>query len=85
MTGEKNTKICGPAKIKCYKEAQKKLYGEDIEVGLTDKAAKSFRKQCNCLPACSLIIYDADIDRAKVDYSPMLQDYNISLDDYPGY
>lgn len=44
--------------------AAEKLYGEDIVDGLEDENAKSFRKQCNCLPSCTSISYKV-IDRIQ--------------------
>lgn len=56
--GDNQTKICSPLKSECYKRAAENLYGEDIVDGLNDDAAKSFRRNCNCLPACTSISYE---------------------------
>lgn len=65
FAGDENTKICGTAKIKCYMQAQESLFEEDIVDGLSDQEAKSFRNECNCLPSCTTVTYDAHVDRAK--------------------
>lgn len=48
------------------------LYGEISELEMFDSIekdmTKSFRDECNCLPACTTIVYNADIDRAKLNY-----------------
>lgn len=72
MLGQHGTKICGAASIQCYRDAEMKLYGEDIIEGLTDNEARTFRGACNCLPACTAIIYDGDIDRARFDWDTFL-------------
>lgn len=90
--GDKNTKICGTGSSKCYRNAEKKLFGEDIIDDFQDDSVKLFRSQCNCLPACTSIKYDAVIDRTKFDYSQTSNDltsfdiyvkrYNKSTMDY---
>lgn len=62
--------------VNCYKNAEKRLFGEDIMDGLKDEIVRSFREECNCLPACMSIEYDADIDRAKLDWKAVLNTYN---------
>lgn len=57
--GASDTKICGAGSLKCYQTAEKELFGEDIIDGLKVLEAKSFRMECNCLPACTTILYDA--------------------------
>lgn len=78
--GEKGSNICGAQSMECYLAAENKLYGEDIIDGLKDRNAKAFRKKCNCLPACTSIYYDAEIDRAKYEWKRPLKSLNISLD-----
>lgn len=65
--------------MECYQGAEKKLFGEDVIDGLNDKSAKSFREQCNCLPACTSIVYDAEIDRARFNWAASLEPFQISL------
>lgn len=62
-TGDHNTKICGGGSIKCYKAAEKKLS--------TSSYARAFRAKCNCLPTCTTIEYNAEIDRVKFDAAAM--------------
>lgn len=68
IAGNESTKICGAAKIECYTQSQKKLFEEDIADGLSDEEARSFRNECNCLPSCISIIYDAHIDQSAKFY-----------------
>lgn len=65
FAGNESTKICGTAKIDCYKQAQQTLFEEDIVDGLSNEKAKLFRRKCNCLPSCTSIFYEAHVDRAK--------------------
>lgn len=56
------TKVCGAGSIKCYETAKLKLFGQDLIDGLQDTKAKTFRKKCYCLPACTSITYDLKIE-----------------------
>lgn len=56
-SGDENRKICGNAKIECYLET-----GSDFQI-FKDK----FNRQCNCLPACTFVEYEAKIERAKLN------------------
>lgn len=84
LAGTKGTNICGSAKVKCYEESEEKLYGADVIDGLTDSAAKKFRKNCQCLPMCTSIVYEAEIDRAKFDWQARVKSLNYSSE-YLGY
>lgn len=48
--------------------------------GLDDAAARDFRIKCNCLPGCTSIFYDAEIDRARFDWENQIDTYNLSSD-----
>lgn len=82
--GKRGTRICGAASVRCYKLAEKNLFGEDVIDGLRDERAKRFRIRCNCLPACTSIVYDAEIDRAKFDWMATLSSFKIPADQYSG-
>ena len=45
------------------------LYGEILNDGISKDIGKLFREKCNCLQACSTILYEADIDRAKLNFA----------------
>lgn len=83
FAGIKGEQICGAEKIKCYKDAESKLFGEDIIDGLDDENARLFRKECSCWPSCSSIAYEAEIDRTQIDLEATRNSFNISM--YPGY
>lgn len=67
ILGDKQTTICGVANLRCYEEAVWKLFSIDIIDGIKDEAAKAFRMNCNCLPSCTSITYDAIFDKNKND------------------
>lgn len=59
FAGDRNTKVCGPAKIECYRMAERVL--------LTSNRAKAFREKCNCLQVCRSLDYGGNIDRIESD------------------
>lgn len=83
FAGDKDTKICGAAKIKCYNEAEDRLLEKDFTEGLTGDL-EAVKKGCNCLPACTSITYDAEISQAKFDWVSLFNAYKNPLDEFPG-
>lgn len=79
FSGDPNTRICGTAKIKCYKDAEKRLFGEDIGDGPNES------RECNCLEGCTLIRFDFEIDRAKFDWKATLRSLNYSMEQFSGF
>lgn len=65
MPRDANTPICGAAKIACYNEAEDNLLKKQFMEGLS--LGQEEIKDCNCLPACTSITYDAEISQAPFD------------------
>jgi len=66
MPREANTPICGPAKISCVHWARTNSLDGLIKQGRYIRQEDEIRlkelvKQCNCLPACNSVIYEAEI------------------------
>lgn len=62
-TGDNNTRICGVPKILCYRQAEQKMFDEHPQ----KNSGKLFHEKCNCLPSCTSITYDADLDRVNLN------------------
>ncbi len=84
MPRDKDTPICGAAKIACYNLAEDNLLKEQFAEGLTLAPGDERVKGCNCLPACTSITYDAEISQAPFDYVSLFKAYNSPLDEFPG-
>lgn len=54
-TGSEDTKICGPAKMRCCNHAENKIF----EAGYFDA--------CDCLPACTMVSYNVDAFETEFD------------------
>lgn len=85
FSGDKRTNVCGAGSINCYKTAKQKLFGQDLIDGLQDMTAKTFRKKCYCLPACTSITYDIRMDKSKYDWSAVLSARQEENDHLLGY
>ncbi|XP_031636172.1 pickpocket protein 28-like [Contarinia nasturtii] len=70
---DKSTRICGGAKIECMKEAKWKIQTTNI--------GKTFEEECNCIPACTFIKYNANCDRTAVD-PDSLNHWDVPKDKY---
>ncbi|XP_031621761.1 pickpocket protein 28-like [Contarinia nasturtii] len=58
MPRDENTKICGGAKMKCLNDARK-IFWATI-------SGKIVRDKCNCLPACTVIKYNAELRKLNL-------------------
>lgn len=80
-SGDRNTKICGGAKIDCYQAAGEKLMKHDLQASLSKEEPQSLIQKCNCLPACTTIEYKADVSHVEFELEIMRKSFNISLDE----
>ncbi|XP_068142436.1 pickpocket protein 28 [Drosophila tropicalis] len=64
-----NMPVCGAANIKCYNEAEDELLLREFMQGLqsSDENTRG-HTECNCLPSCTSIAYEAEISQADFDY-----------------
>ena len=69
MPRNEKTPVCGAANIKCYNDAEDELLANEFKEGLLT-SGENYRgeTQCNCLPACTTIAYDAEISQAEYDF-----------------
>lgn len=72
--GDRSTKTCGASSINCYRNAEQKLF-EAVGLDSSKNVGKSFLNRCNCLPACTSIEYDADLESIKVDSDVLLRSH----------
>lgn len=67
MPRDDETPICGTSKIPCYDQAEDDLLQEQYVDGITANDKLSLN-ECNCLPSCTSIRYEAEITQAPYDY-----------------
>ncbi|XP_064539836.1 pickpocket protein 28 [Drosophila montana] len=64
-----NVPVCGAGNLKCYNDAEDELLLKEFEQGMATEG-ENYRGQtdCNCLPSCTSIAYEAEISQADFDY-----------------
>jgi len=64
-----NMPVCGAGNLKCYNDAEDELLLKEFEQGMATEG-ENIRGQtdCNCLPSCTSIAYEAEISQADFDY-----------------
>jgi len=70
--------ICGVAKIECYNNAEDMLEDFVVEIENVRRHA-----QCNCLPACTSINYDAEISQGDFQWKNLYRAFGADLNDLP--
>lgn len=65
MPRNSQTRVCGIAKLSCCNDAETEL----IQMKFKGSLERSgYKKQCDCLPSCTTISYDAEISQAGYDF-----------------
>lgn len=79
--------ICGSMSIQCYNEAEDLLLIDEFKQGLSSSStAGSGRGEtnCNCLPACTSISYEAELSQADFNWQELFKAYKNPVDEFPG-
>lgn len=85
MPRNETTAVCGAKSIQCYNDAEDDLLKREINEGLAGSALnKRGKTECNCLPSCTSITYDAETSQADFDWENLFLAYDNPLDEFPG-
>lgn len=76
-----NTPICGAANIECLHRSIIKLAAKKFADGLLDDI-DVIKKGCNCLPACTSILYDAEVSQAKFNWLDTFSAQRINVSNF---
>lgn len=68
FTGDNQTEICGISKINCYQFIDRDVHNY-VHNGMED--------DCNCLPACTSITYEAEFSQANFDFNGLSNVFRI--------
>lgn len=82
MPHDDQTKICGSSQIECYNEAEDELLSHEVKHSVN--SSYDFRANCDCLPACTSVQYDAEISQADFNWKDLFLAYKSPLDEFPG-
>ncbi|KAH8264123.1 hypothetical protein KR038_003287 [Drosophila bunnanda] len=82
--------VCGEDKIHCYDRAERQLLVREFKrVRALNAAREDWRgveSACNCMPACTSLVYNTEISQANFDLEEMLlaEGDTDFLQEYPG-
>ncbi|XP_020812876.1 pickpocket protein 28 isoform X2 [Drosophila serrata] len=82
--------VCGEDKIHCYDRAERQLLVREFKrVRALNAAHEDWRgveSACNCMPACTSLVYNTEISQANFDLEEMLMAEGDTefLQEYPG-
>lgn len=85
MPRNKDTPVCGQASYECVNNAEDTLLTNEIKEGLASSTdSRRGVTECNCLPACTSITYDAEISQARFNWEDLFKAYKNPIDEFPG-
>ncbi|XP_054725313.1 pickpocket protein 28 [Anastrepha obliqua] len=79
--------VCGENKIFCYDKAEDILLLREFRQGLKESRLEYLgTTECNCLPACTSLIYNTEISQGNFDLDEMLKAANDTsfYEEFPG-
>lgn len=85
MPRSDGTRICSQTEVECYDAAEDELMLSDLKQSLsTGSGINKFGKtDCNCLPSCTSINYDAEISQADFEFKKVFGAYKADLSEFP--
>ncbi|XP_017046078.1 pickpocket protein 28 isoform X2 [Drosophila ficusphila] len=82
--------VCGEDKIYCYDRAERQLLVREFKrvraLNAAREDARGVESACNCMPACTSLVYNTEISQANFDLEEMLlaEGDTEFLQEYPG-
>lgn len=82
--------VCGEDKIYCYNLAERELLVREFHrvrsLNVVGEAPRGVETACNCMPACTSLVYNTEISQANFDLEEMLAAEGDTefMRDYPG-
>lgn len=85
MPRDNDAKICGQSDVVCYDKAEDDLLADDLKKSLKTHSEENKRgtTDCNCLPSCTSINYDAEISQADYEFEKVFNAYGADLGEFP--
>ncbi|XP_060654838.1 pickpocket protein 28 [Drosophila nasuta] len=69
MPRNMNAPVCGAGRLQCYNDAEDELLLKEFQQGMSQDGENTRAEtDCNCLPSCTSIAYEAEISQADFDY-----------------
>lgn len=73
MPRDRTTRICNVNDMKCYLAAEFSMTSMEIEQKLDLDDPKSPDHNCNCMPVCNSLLYEADVTGASFNFKEYIR------------
>lgn len=85
MPRDNKTLVCRQSDIECYHNAQDDLMELDLKnmQATASEKYKLGKTDCNCLPSCTSINYDAETSQANFEFKKFFESYGQDMNEYP--
>lgn len=89
MPHDESTPICASGKQFCMHEARSELLAKQVTTGLEkqnagDSATPQANIECDCLPACTSLTYNAEMSQADFNWPAVFQAFRSNVSEFPG-
>ncbi|KAG5867982.1 Pickpocket protein 28, partial [Gonioctena quinquepunctata] len=86
MPRVKSTKICGSGSQECMLDARTELLEREVALGLSnfDQERSDIPIDCDCLPACTSLTYNAEYSQGKFEWENLFQAFRVNFSEFPG-
>ncbi|KAL1396786.1 hypothetical protein pipiens_010269 [Culex pipiens pipiens] len=78
MPRTNQTRMCDPDEIRCMIDAESTLMEMDLVQHRESSAEENFRANCNCLPGCTSMQYDAEITTTDFEWMNWVRSMKLS-------
>ncbi|KAL3273911.1 hypothetical protein HHI36_015338, partial [Cryptolaemus montrouzieri] len=88
MPHQEHMEICGSGSIGCMIQARDELLSKRVEEGISeqnrDRDSDEALIDCDCLPGCTTLTYNAETSQADFDWRNVFQSFKVNFSEFPG-
>ncbi|XP_056638388.1 pickpocket protein 28-like [Diorhabda sublineata] len=86
MPHTNDTRICGPGSQTCMFNVQTELLTKEVTSGILNYEAEDRDgiDDCDCLPACTSLTYNAEMSQAKYEWDKVFQSFRVNFSEFDG-
>lgn len=86
MPRDSKTRICTQSEVHCYDASEDNLMLSELTESLSSGSGvnKLGKTNCNCLPSCTSINYDAELSQADFEFVKVFNAFGADLNEFPG-
>ncbi|KAL3273907.1 hypothetical protein HHI36_015334 [Cryptolaemus montrouzieri] len=88
MPHQEHMEVCGSGSIDCMADARDELMSKRVEIGISKKIRKDEESgtviDCDCLPGCTTLSYNAEISQADFEWQRVFQSHRVNPEEFSG-